>query len=613
MTTSVIYDNAQRGLNMAVGPSRTVGGVSIATIYGNLSTLFDTGVTQVQSTNNSASTTNPTATFTNTPTNGNVMIAILIRGSDNQASTGPSGWAQLDAAGTAGTRRLEFWWKRAGASEAKQHTWTNATANLWEVTLLEFGGWATKADPVKINACQNIATNTSYTHGDIGLLCGVQAVVTSGGSAGTFTDTGTNCESVTNIAVTTTTRFRTFIADAWTNRGDQTIQSSWTTSRPFTVGSVGWMNGDEITPGAIGYGVGNDSTANGTSPNYAAQLGYTYDTSSIPSANTVTSVTATYTSGPSASTWPSTATVDVYSLAGASISASNANGPAVWKTPTQLSALTRCATRAAGSAWAASTAYNWTSDAAFPGQIVKAGTTSLLLATSDQVSGTTRASDQYAQFVVGPAGSYLTIVHNLQAARTVAATTSLAPTIANTKGVARSLAASLTATPAISRVVATARTVAASVTTTPTITRLVAAYRTLAITVAGTPTVSPRLDASRTVASSITTTPTVNRAVAAVRTITATLDLTPVVDRALGVSRTLIATISASPTVTRTIGFYRTITSTLDLIGGAVATFIPFVPALTHKVSIRVRQTVSLVVPDRIRLTVRSRLRLPEE
>ena len=313
MTTSVIYDSTVRGLNMAQRPGTSIAsaGASLSAIYSNLSTLFTTGVTQVQSINNSASTTNPTATFTNTPTNGNAMIAIIIRGADNVASTNAS-WTLLDSAGTAGTRRLEFWWRRAGASESKTHTWTNATAGLWECTLLEFGGWATKADPTSILPPLNVATNTSYTYPSVGVLCGVQALVTSGGSAGTFTDTGTNAESVTNIGVTTTTRFRQFIVDAYTNRETQTIQNSWTTSRPFTVGSVGWANGNSTDQGSFGLGVGNDSTANGTNAVYAAQIGYSYDTSSIPSANTVTSVTATYQAAGGASGFPSVATLDVY-------------------------------------------------------------------------------------------------------------------------------------------------------------------------------------------------------------------------------------------------------------------------------------------------------------
>lgn len=593
MTTSVIYDSAVRGLNMAQRPSAstTTAGASLSAIYSNLSTLFTTGVTQVQSINNSASTTNPTATFTNTPTNGNAMIAIIIRGSDNVASTNAN-WTLITSAGTAGTRRLELWWRRAGASEAKAHTWTNATANLWECTLLEFGGWATKADPIAILSAQNVATNTSYTYPSVGVLCGVQALVTSGGSAGTFTDTGTNAETVTNIGVTTTTRFRTFIVDAYTNRETQTIQNSWTTSRPFTVGSIGWPNGNSTGQGSLGLGVGNDSTANGTNALYAAQLGFSYDTSSIPSANTVTSVTATYAAAGGASGFPSTATVDVYSLSGASIAASNTNGPAVWKTPTELSSLTRVASRAAGSTWVGGNTYNWTSDAAFTSAIVKAGTTTLLIATSDQVSGTTRASDQYALFAESAGQSYLTIVHNLQLSRTVAATSSLTPAISRVVTTARSVVSTLGLTPAITRIASYARSIAASTTQIPVIARLVSYARTITGTTTLTPAINRVTNFARTISNTIDATPTIVATRAFLRTIASSTTVTP----AITAARTVVRIIAATVTTTASI----------------VATVIPIVVGIPHKISLRVRSTVTLPGLERIRLTVRSRLRLPE-
>ncbi len=88
--------------NAATGASA---GVSVSTLYSNLTTMLTTGVTVVQSVNNSATSTNPTATFGATPTNGNAMIAIVIRGSDNVSSTNGS-WTQLTAQGSAGARRV---------------------------------------------------------------------------------------------------------------------------------------------------------------------------------------------------------------------------------------------------------------------------------------------------------------------------------------------------------------------------------------------------------------------------------------------------------------------------------------------------------------------------
>jgi len=457
VTTSVFYDASQRGLDMArQRGSGTTAGVTITNIYANLTALLTTGVTNVQSVNNSSNTTNPTATFSTTPTNGNAMIAIVIRGADNVSSTNGS-WTQLTAQGSAGNRRVEMWWRRAGASEATTHTWTNATAALWEVTLIEFGGWAAVADPVTIAAGTNVSSTNTRTFEDIGLLCGVQAVATSGGSAGTFTDNSTAVESTTNLAVTTTTRFYQSIAQAWTNNEDQTIKFDWTTNRPFTCAQVGWRTGDSTYYAAQTY-VGNGASSSDTQ---AGQHGFSFNTAAIPDTDTVTSATLTLQSS-SSPLYPANTAVNIYSLAGASIQASNANGPAIWKTPTELGSLTRVATRAAGSAWAGSTGYAWTSDATFPAQINKTGDTTLLVATGDQQSGTTRATAELLT-LEPTAGSvhYLTVIHNYQAASTVAATTSVTPAVSTATGFARTVAATLLVTPAIAVASAFSRTVAA--------------------------------------------------------------------------------------------------------------------------------------------------------
>jgi len=289
-------------------------------------------------------------------------------------------------------------------------------------------------------------------------MCGVQAVVTSGGSAGTFTDNSTDCESTTNLAVTTTTRFYQSIAQSWTNNEDRTVKFDWTTNRAFTRAQVGWSSGDSSLFSSVGPVVGNDASS---SSGYAGQHGMSFDTSALPDADTVTSATLTLQS-PTTAVFPANTAVNVYSLAGASIAASNANGPAVWETPTELQALTRVATRAAGSAWASNTAYAWTSDATFPGQISKTGSTTLLLATGDQQTGTTRATAETLS--LSPAvGSvhYLTVVHNYQAASTVAATTSVTPAISTSTGYARTVAATMLVTPAVAVASAFSRTVAA--------------------------------------------------------------------------------------------------------------------------------------------------------
>ena len=556
MTTSVFYDTVARHVDLGSyqGASlvTTVGNATPKQMYDNINTLLDTGVTLVQQVNNSASTTNPNATFASTPTNGNAMIALVVRGADNVASTGPSGWTSLTATGAAGARRLEIWWKRAGASEAKLHTWTNATAALWEVTLIEFGGWASLVDPITVLTAANVTSGGSVTFNQTGILETVCAVVTSGGSAGTFTNNSTNMESTTDLPFTTTTRFRAMSIDAWTNRPttslatSQTASISWTTARPSTRAQVGWPYGTEDTLASY-YTIGNNTQ---NTAGIVGQTGMSFNTASIPDGDTIASATLTLTSA-SIATYPTNSAVNIYSVS--TISADNSNTRTVWRKPTELAALTRVATRAANSTWNASTAYAWTSDATFPAAISKTGSTHILIATNDQQAGTLRNTTEHMTLAVsGFSSHYLTVVHSFIGSATVAATTTMTPTV--------------------NRAIVYARTVASTMTASPTISRLITFARTINATV--------------------TTNPTVNRAVAYLRTITSSIDLTPTITRTVSIARTISATVTAIPSV--------------------LAQYVPLVPAITHKISLRVRSTISLVVPDRLQLKIRSRLRLPE-
>lgn len=465
MTTSVFFDSERRLVDLASRDVGVDGALTIKQLYDNVNTVIDTGVTLVQQKNNSASTTNPTATFTSTPTNGNAMIALLCRGADNVASTGPSGWVQLTAAGTAASRRVEVWWKRAGASEPTTHTWTNATAALWDLVLIEFGGIAAIIDPIVVSAAAAGASATTTTFNSTGILASVCVTAASAGVTG-YTNTGTNCQTVTNLPFTTTTRFDAMLIDGWTNReSGQTNTISWTTARSFTRAQVGWAagNNDNDSTG-LEYFVGN---ATQTTKQIAAQFGLRFDTSAIPDANTVTSATLSLKSGSSTGNYPADCAVNVYSLATASITADNSNTRAVWKKPSELAALTRVATRAAGSAWAVATSYAWTSDGTFPGEINKTGNTTLVVATADQQAGTYRATVEYVAVDNLNGVHSLTVVHNYQAAVTAAATTTLTPAVTRTVAFLRSAAASVTATPTVSRALALLRTVAATISALP--------------------------------------------------------------------------------------------------------------------------------------------------
>ena len=561
MATTVIYGNTL--VSMSLGDSAgttTATGSTGNQIIGNLSTYLG-GVTRVQQVNNSASTTNPSATFSTTPVSGNALIAIVIRGSDNQASTNAS-WTLLTSNGVAGARRLEIWWRRAGASEPTTHTWTNATAALWEVTMIECGGWASITNPTVITSATNVTTTTSYTAAQGGPLA-IGAIVTSAASAGTFTVAeplllGGFLESVGALPITTTTRFVPFYADAYVNYPDDNSNVgstrayvTWTTSRPFTTALVGWREGSTRAPGnsnfaTVGQGVFTNTGAFG-------QTKLTFDTSTIPTANTVTSATLSLKSSTVAG-WPVDTSVDAYSITSGS-ALSFSNSPTWWQTSSTIGGLTRVATRAAGSAWATSTVYTWTSDSAFISNVVKGGTTRLLLATGDQATGAGASrTNSNTCFPSGTASDhYLTIVHNFQGTATVAATLTVTPTISRTVAYARSIAASLTIAPVIARTVAYART------------------------------------------------------------ITLNVGLTPVVAQAYAFARSISTSTGLAPTVNRAVAYSRQIAATIGNIPMILTTIIPAIVGTPRTVILKVRNTLTLTQPDTIRMKIRSVLRLPEE
>jgi hypothetical protein len=548
MTTSVFYDAEARTVDLADDPGGA-GGATIATIYNNLSTMLDTGVTLTQQTNNSATSTDPNATFTNTPANGSALVAILCRGGDNVASTNGS-WTLLTSAGAAGSRRLEIWWRRAGASEAKLHTWTNATSALWDLTLIEFGGWATKADPRVMSAGANLTTGTSASFNERGILAGIGAVAT-GGTAGTFLNNGTSVESVTDLPFTTTGRFRAAVFDAWTNRPiNHTTSISWTTSRASSRAMVGWPEGNEAsTISPEGRVIGNAAQAEDT---HASQTGMRFATGTIPDTDTVTGATLTLTSYSGTVQYTTNTPVNVYSLAGAAITADDSNTRTVWKKPTEIQALTRVATRAAGSAWVSNTAYAWTSDATFPAAINKTGDTTLLLATGDQQSGTLRSSQEWANIsaTVGSVHS-LTVVHSFIGSATIAGTATATPTVSGAARYARAIAASASGVASMAAALARNATVAASA----------------------------------TAEASLTTTTTF--------------------------LRTIAGTVAAGPIIGRTVTYGRQITATINAAATAVGTFL--VPAAARVLRLAVRSTVRIGQIARANLPTPRTVRIPKD
>jgi hypothetical protein len=547
VTTSVIYGSSMRGQNIQFGTVNP--GVTAATIYANLTSFITTKVTRTRFTNNTGSTTNPTATFSATPANGSALIAVILRTADNTTTT-LSGWTQLSNAGAGGVRQAAVWWKRAGASEPTVVTATNATAAAWNMTIIEYGGWATLADPVSISNSATVASSASIPVPGTGMMAGVCAIVNGAGSWTTATladDVGNNA-TYTQFAATTQANCSEIVG--YNNYEDATAKYTLGTARATNRLVVGWPHNTSSLSDSFGYGAGI-STSLGT---LLGQIGLEFDTSSIPVANTVSSATLTIKSGRTVAAYPSANAVEIFNINSTAIAKTASDTRTLWRTPTEITALTKVASRPAGSAYVINTQYAWPSEAAFISNINQGSTTRLLLATTEQRTGALSGSVQNINVSDTAGDHFITIVHD----RLVTIPTVTATATATTPG------------------------------------RLVAYLRTL-------PTVSA--DAS----------PVISRIVSLSRTIAATADASPVISRVVSLSRTVSATVTASPAITRVATLARTITASAQAVPAIIANYFPFSTQLPRVIRLPFSAIVSLSQQTRARISQRSNLRLPKE
>ena len=487
MTTSVIYGSSMRGQNVQYGSADPA--VTAATIYGNLTSFLTTKVTRTRFTNNTGSTTNPTATFSATPANGSALIAVILRTADNTTTT-LSGWTQLSNAGSAGVRQAAVWWKRAGASEPTVVTATNATAAAWNMTIIEYGGWATLADPVSISASATVSSNTNIPVPVTGMMAGVVGLVNGAGTWTTATladDVGNNA-SYTQFAATTQANCSEIVG--YNNYEDASAKYTLGTARATNRLVVGWPH-NTTNSNNFGNNVGITTSA---TPN-AGQVGIEFDTSTIPALNTVSAATLTLKAGLLSAAWPSVATSEIYTIindsagaALANISKSASNARKVWRTPTEIAALTKVATRAAGSAYVINTAYAWSSEAAFISNINQGSTTRLLVGTSEQRTGSLAGSNQFYNISPTVGDHFITIVHERSVTIPTVTATATA-SISRIPFFPRTIAAAATATAALSRIPSFARTIAASVDASPTLSRIPSFARTIAASVTAVPAI----------------------------------------------------------------------------------------------------------------------------
>ena len=550
MTTSVVYGSTMRGQNVQYGTVDPL--VTAATIYANLTSFLTTKVTRTRFTNATGSTTNPTATFSATPANGSALIAVILRTADNTTTT-LSGWTQLSNAGAAGVRQAAVWWKRAGASEPTVVTATNATAAAWNMTIIEYGGWAALADPVSISASATVASTTSIGVSSTGMMAGIVGLVNGAGTwttATLATTTGSNA-SLTQLATTTQANVSEIVG--YNNSEDALCTFTLGTARATNRLIVGWPHNTTSVVTGFGNAVGVMPSA----ANVAGQVGIEFDTSSIPIANTVSAATLTIKSGTLSVVWPSVADSEIFSINSTAIAKTASDTRTVWRTPTEITALTKVASRVAGSAYAVSTSYAWTSDATFPAAINKASTTRLLVGTSEQRTGSLAGSQQAYNISPTAGEHFITIVHQREV--------SIPPSAAV-------LATATAATPS----------------------SLVGYLRTLSTVSAGA-------------------SPTISRVVTLSRTIAASVDASPLISRVVTLSRTIAASAAASPTIVRIGTLARTISTSAQAVGNLVAVYFPLSTQLPRVIRLATRSTITLVTESTLRLFGRSTLKLPKE
>lgn len=575
MATSIFYPSATKGAFYQSGDTNGTAARSLARELTQAATVSERVFAS-----GSGSTTMTSGTLTNTPTSGDVLIAVLYRRADGQNTiTNPTGWTKLTGAGTTGSRLLEVWWYRSTGvvGDKGSFSWTVTSATgAWGIDLFRFGGSAAFADPtVKTAATAFTATTTPAAVTEVPATTGeapgmtLTCIAVNGTSLGAsgitaaFSGTGT-AESTTNYYDSTFGGGASTVHDLYNNvaYGSPTYGTAYTlgASRAGHQAVIHLDGGGAAVSQLDTLGAGVNANLGASNyPGALFQSYLIYDTSSIPDSNTVSSATLGLRASASsvASAWattdPANATLQARFF-GTSITDTRGNNNSHWAlSPSGMAAKTLVATYPAASAWTDNTDYTLTSTGSFPGSINKTGNTVLIFTTDDFATSTARSSRETYGFTTGSTYAPLTVVHSFLGSATVAATAGLTPTISRAVNYARTIAASLTGTPAISRTLAYARSITSSVTTNPTLTT------------------------------------------------------------GLAYARTLTATVTTTPAISRTVSYLRTIASTVTTVPTLIATKIPFVPQVANIVRITGRSTIQLAQTVTARLGGRYTIRLPKE
>lgn len=574
MATTVVYPSTW-GEGLQIGDANSTPSRSLARQW-NSSTSVGERVF-----NSGTGTTMDSGTLTTTPTAGDVLVAILARRADaNATNSSPSGWTKLTGAAS-GSRTLEVWWFRATgvAADKGKFTWTTAAGTgAYGIELLCIAGSGAFRDPYLATAATSFASSTTPTAqtevldgiGDapgITLNCIAITGTSLGASGITAAFSGTGGKDVTTsyydstyggLGVTCHTMWRNANFNGVTTYGTAFTLSAARAGHQALIHLAGGGTQMDTTSTTLATGV-NINYSGSNFPGSLVQTWMTYNTSAIPDNNTVTSATLTLKAQASASggaidtTDPANAALEVRYY-GTSVYNTRGNNHLIWwQSPGGMAGRTLVASYSAADAWTSGTSYTLTSTASFATSINKTGNTALILTTDDYTNATARTSREAYAWSIASTDAPLTIIHNFQASATAAASSTTTPAITSTLTRAVSILASATLVPTFS---------------------YVAGY-------------------ARAVASTLAVTPVVSRVVAFVRTVSATVDQSPVVTRLLSIRRTVAATLAAVTDI-----------ATLR---------IPVIVGIPRVLVIRVRDTIVLPVSNRVRITVRSILRLPQD
>ena len=498
MTTSVIYAASSFGVTQFSPQSHALA------ISSNLT--VDATVQNVTATSSGAGAM-ISGTLGSTPTLNDVIMAVIMRADGQAVTAAPAGWTLLTAAATSGSRSLEVWWYRSTGIVADKgpHTFTRAggTAN-WCIELYGFSGTAVCGNPTVGNASASFASAATITQTATveDLAGGPGAVLTAfcvgggtiSGIGGAFSGTGTQ-EAHTTYINGTFTRGGASVVDIYNNvdfTTDPTYGTAWTwtTSRAGHSCSIelnGGGSANLATAVSVGAGIGNTAFTSSLSQAYM-----TFDTSSIPDANTISSavldITGAASVGGANFADPSVAVLQARYHGTTAPTNTRGNNDSHWLlSASDFAAKTLVATYPAASAWSPTLANTLTSEAALAANVNKTGNTVLVYSTDEYATATAGSGTQAYAIGNPTTGTTLTVVHSFVGSATVTASATATPSISRVASLLRTIAAAADASPTLSRIPSFARTIAAAVDASPTLSRIPSFARTIAASVGAVP------------------------------------------------------------------------------------------------------------------------------